>query len=264
QDWRTPISGVLTDGSASETGWTNPVLDQGHAVSAQESVAPEVNERGGRGNVTTYGNAVAPEPSRGGACNYGITGILGFAAINVSVTPGDGQGQWKGGRICGQCARVTVATERGKRSTVVRIVDQCPDDHCGIDVGGLPAAALMGTAPGRYSGVWQFIPCGGTDAVTDGPTALFVKEGSNAWWALVQVRNPPAAVQGIQWTAVDGNSAGEFAYATEAENFYAVPEAVRLSDEPIRLTLWFDFGVELHTVLAGSALAVENAEYPLQ
>ena len=261
-----PVSdtGASADTGAEAATWTTPVLDQGRPVTAQEPVAPQVDESGGRGNVTTYGNVLDPMPSEGGACNYGITSIYGFAAINVNVEPGDGQGQWNGGRICGQCARVTVATDRGELSAVVRIVDKCPDDHCGIDLGGGPAATVMGTAPGRYSGVWQFIPCDGLQGVSDGPPSLFVKEGSNAWWALVQVRNPPAAVLGIRWEAADGSASGEFAYATEAENYYAVPEEVRANDAPILLTVSFDFGIEIQTQVTGSSLTVENALYPLQ
>ena len=40
-----------------------------------------------------------------------------------------------------------VTSDGAVRTTAVRIVDKCPDDHCGIDLGGAPAAVIMGAAP---------------------------------------------------------------------------------------------------------------------
>jgi hypothetical protein len=247
-----------------EPAWTTPVLDPSLPVTAQELAPPVVDDRGGSGNVTTYGSVLEPAPSEGGACGYGTTQIYAYAAINVNVQPGDGQGQWNGGHICGQCARVAVATASGERSTVLRILDKCPDDNCGIDLGGEPAAALMGVDAGRYSGVWQFIPCTGLEGVSDGPPSIFVKEGSNEWWALIQVRNPPAALLSIRWERLDASASGELPYAIEAENFYSVPEELRSSDAAVRLILTFDFGIELQTEIAGSDLTLENAVYALE
>jgi hypothetical protein len=225
-------------------------------------VIPTVDDNGGTGNVTTYGNVTDPQPSSGGACNFGVTEIYNFAAINVNVEPGDGLGHWNGGRICGQCARVTAQTADGDKSTVVRIVDKCPDGFCGIDLGGLPAQTLMGTQPGRYDGTWEFVPCDGYEGVSDGVPSLYVKDGSNPWWALVQVRNPPAAVLSILWQAPAGSS-GEFSFATEAENFYTVPTEVRESTETIALTIQFDFDITLTLDIVGTALTLENALYAL-
>jgi hypothetical protein len=54
---------------------------------------PVVDPDGGLGNITMY----TTEASSGGACNYGATGVMYFAAVNVNVTPGDGRGHWQGG-----------------------------------------------------------------------------------------------------------------------------------------------------------------------
>jgi len=227
---------------------------------AQTPNDPVVDENGGTGNVTTYGSVTDPAPSRGGACNYGDTRIFDFAAINANVHAGDGLGQWNGGRICGQCAEVTVQTAEGDKSTVVRIVDKCPDEYCGIDLGGLPAQTLMGDRPGRYAGHWEFIPCSDHPNVSDGQPAIFVKEGSNPWWSAIQVRNPPAAVLSITWDTPSGLS-GELAYATEAENYYSVPEELRTSKETVTLTFRFDFGIALTRGIVGSDLSVENSTH---
>ncbi len=229
---------------------------------AQPPTDPVVDGNSATGNVTTYGSVSDPAPSQGGACNYGATDIYNFAAINVSISAGDERGQWDGGRICGQCARVVVSTREGEKSTVIRITDKCPDEYCGIDLGGLPAQTLMGTQPGRYDGAWELIPCDGADRVSDGPPSLFVKDGSNPWWALVQVRNPPAAVRSIAWSLPSGES-GTFAYATEAENFYTVPEVVRTTSETVSLTIACDFNITLTAALTGSSLAVADALYEI-
>lgn len=247
-------SGIKT---ASDAG----TQTSGEGFNNRQPVVPQISEQGGSGNVTTYGNVINPEPSRGGACNYGETEILNFAAIHVNLNSGDGLGQWNGGRICGQCAEVRVETANGPKMTTVRIVDKCPDAFCGIDLGGAPARATMGTSPGRYDGTWQFIPCPADPAVSDGPPALFVKEGSNPWWAIIQVRNPPAAVVSISWQSSSGS--GTFTYATEAENFYTVPESVRNTAETVTLTITYDFGIQ-HTIgIVGQLLTVESAVYKI-
>jgi hypothetical protein len=52
---------------------------------------PEVDQQSGAGDVTMYSTA----PSVGGACNYGVTTVMYYAAINVNVQPGDGLGSLK-------------------------------------------------------------------------------------------------------------------------------------------------------------------------
>jgi len=196
---------------------------------------PVLSDTGGAGDVTTYGGVGNAAPSAGGACNYGATGITHYAAIQVNQLPGDGLGQWDGGRICGQCVEIRARTPDGWRTTHARIVDKCPDGHCGIDLGGAPATDLMSSQAGRYSGSWRFVPCEGLSGVFDGPRSLWVKEGSSAWWSLVQVRNPPSAVSGISVRLSDGGWI-PLAWATEAENFLKVP-ASAFSDTDATLTI---------------------------
>lgn len=226
------------------------------------AVPPVIGVSRSIGNVTTYGSVSDPMPSRGGACNYGETGVAGFAAIDVNMLPGDAKGQWQGGKICGQCAKVEARTLEGVKSTVVRIMDKCPDANCGIDLGGEPAKTLMGTQPGRYSGSWEWVSCEGQAGVSDGAPALFVKEGSNPYWSLVQVRNPPGAVLSIAWSSAGGR--GVFAYATEAENFFKAPQETLDSKEPVTLSITFTFGGPLRVTLTGGELAAAGSSYPLK
>ncbi|HXP89366.1 MAG TPA: expansin-like protein [Fibrobacteria bacterium] len=183
---------------------------------------PLLSDTGGIGDVTTYGGVGNANPSSGGACNYGITGIANYAAIQVSQAPGDLLGQWNGGRMCGQCARIRAWTSTGWHATVARIVDKCPDDRCGIDLGGSPATDIMGALPGRYSGDWTFVPCTSLSGVSDGPRTLWVKEGASAYWSLIQVRDPPSAVDSMRMR-FPGGTWSTLSWATEAENFFTVP-----------------------------------------
>lgn len=201
-------------------------------------VDPVLDEAGGRGNVTSLGSVTSPAPSTGGACNYGATSLFYFAAINVDVQAGDARGHWQAGRICGQCAAVRVKTEEGWKETFVRVVDKCSDPHCGIALSGAAAKAVMGARTGRYDGSWRFVSCTGHPETSDGPPTIHVKEGSSTAWALVQLRNATQAVSSITWQSSDGKSSGAFAYASEAENYFSVPEAVRGSDK-VRLTVHY-------------------------
>lgn len=193
---------------------------------ASGPTVPVLSDSGGWGDVTTYGGVGNSAPSSGGACNYGSTGIVRYAAIQVDSLPGDGRGQWQGGAVCGQCVEIRARTDSGWKTTWARIVDKCPDAHCGIDLGGLPATDLMGAQAGRYSGGWRFVSCAGLDGVADGAPSLHVKDGSSQWWSRVQVRNPDAAVRILRMRPAAGGAWDTLARAVEAENFLVVPDSV--------------------------------------
>jgi hypothetical protein len=227
---------------------------------------PVLNDTGGFGDVTTYGSLADPAPSRGGACNYGSTEILRFAAIQVSLLPGDLRGQWQDGRICGRCAEVRARTPDGWKTTVVRIMDKCPDANCGIDLGGLPAQDLMGARPGRYSGEWRWVSCAGHEGVSDGPPSLFVKEGGNAYWSLVQVRNAEAGVLGVRLRLASSGAGSwtDLPWATEAENFFKVPTAILQDAREYDMEILLSTGRGYGAVLKGADLAAEKSSLALE
>lgn len=221
---------------------------------------PQVGTRGGSGNITMYTTL----PSSGGACNYGTTGIAYFAAVNVNIEPGDGKGQWQGGRICGQCAEISAYTSRGNPSVVVRIMDRCADAACGMDLGGLAPAAIMLDGFGRYDGAWRFVSCAGHPEVSDGSPTLYVGAGSNAWWSRVQVRNPPWAVADVTWRASDG-ATGVFPYAADPENSFEVPAAVlQSSATAVVVTVHYGDGTTAAVEVAPGQLAAPETGYPLE
>lgn len=221
---------------------------------------PTLGPDSGQGNITMY----TTEASNGGACNYGATKVMYFVAVNVNVAPGDGQGQWQGGRNCGQCVEVTALTTQGPQSVVVRIMDKCPDGYCGMDLGGAAAGAVMRDGFGRYDGSWRFVSCAGHPEVSDGPTTLSVGPGVNAYWSRVQVRNPPGAVTSITWRDSQGTS-GAFPYASDPENTFEVPQSVLQSTATtITITARFSDGGSQTVDVAPAQLATENGLYTMK
>jgi expansin (peptidoglycan-binding protein) len=210
------------------------------------------------GDITTYGGTDTTLVSSGGACNYGLTGIRHYAAIQVNELPGDLRGQWNGGKACGQGVRVRARTDSGWKETYVRVMDKCPDGNCGIDLGGAPAFALMGTRAGRYSGEWSFVSCQGHPELFDGPPRIWVKDGSGADWSLVQVRDPLSAVLSLGYRKVQSpdTSWSDMAWATEAENFFKVPVDVLQDTSIYQFHADYSDGSSQSATARGTALAV--------
>ena len=220
---------------------------------------PELTENGGKGSVTTYGSIVAKETSLGGACNYGQTNIQYYAAIHVNVSPGDDKGPWKGGAACGGCVRVKAKTPDGWKRVTVRITDRCPDANCGVDLGGAPAADIMGDRVGRYYGEWEFVSCEGVSGVWGDSTSLWVKEGASTFWSIVQVRNPKDMVKSITIYGVDTNDFYELEMVVGTENFWTVPQGVLQTDNRYRVVVKYRTGNDDEWRIKGSELAEPEA-----
>jgi expansin (peptidoglycan-binding protein) len=204
------------------------------ACNAATPTSPVPLDNGALGNVTMY----ATSASRGGACLYGETGVMYYAAMSVNVEPGDALGQWQEGRICGQCAKVVAVTSQGLTEVVVRIMDKCPDGDCGIDLGGSAPDVIMLDGYGRYDGAWEFVSCAGHSELFDGETSLYVKDGSNAYWSAVQVRNPPMSVTAMHWHNQTAGTSGSLEYSSpQIENYYFVPVEVLQANATIELTV---------------------------
>lgn len=255
--------------SAAGTAPIEIVLDTAGALGAcdnAEHTFPAIEADRGFGAVTTYGGVDTTGVSVGGACNYGATRIRQYAAIQVNRLPGDGAGQWNGGRICGQGVRVHALTPSGWKDVVVRVVDKCPDAYCGIDLGGAPAAALMGVQAGRYPGWWEFVSAKGLPGLSDGEPRLWIKEGASAYWSLVQVRDPWTAVAAILWRpagGVDGNWQS-MPWATEADNFFKVPRELLALGDSVEIRVRYADSTGQSAKVAAGDFAREAAEIPLE
>lgn len=255
-------SKVITSSSASATEDTTGICDS--MCDSFTAASPIVDENGGTGSVTTYGSIGDPETSQGGACNYGETGIQYYAAIHVNIEPGDNLGPWQGGKACGGCVAVRAKTNDGWKSTVVRITDKCPDPNCGVDLGGAPARDLMGIQAGRYEGEWEFISCEGHPEVFGDSTSIFVKEGSNAYWSVIQVRNPLDAVtQMVLYRAAD-SSLTELEWATEAENYFSVPANILQDSSEYEIRVSYRFSEGEIWKLKGTDLNKPEVSYRLE
>jgi hypothetical protein len=242
-----------------DAGTSLPDACPGNCTAATPAY-PEVQATSGQGNVTMYDTT----PSSGGACNYGTTSVAYYAAMSVNVQPGDGKAQWRNGRICGQCVEVTALTSQGPQSVIVRIMDKCPDGYCGVDLGGLAPAAIMLDGFGRYDGAWRFVSCAGHPEVSDGPPSLFVFAGSNPFWSRLQVRNPPSAVDSIDWQDATGTARGSFPYAADPENAFEVPADVLQSGAAwLQITVRYRDGNAATVQVAPAQLAAPSTSYPL-
>lgn len=229
---------------------------------AATPVAPTVSGTGGEGNVTMYSTSA----SNGGACGYGSTNIQSYAAIHANVAAGDGQGPWQHGKVCGQCAEVTVLTSQGLKTTTVRIVDKCPDNHCGIDLGGTAPSAVMADGFGRYAGQWRFVSCSGQAGVSDGAPTLNVKDGSNPWWSRVRVHNPATGVASIDYKDTASSAQGSFAFdTTNVENAYEVPVGAVLQSSAAQFLVTVNYidGTKATVQLSPAQLGTASASYPL-
>lgn len=226
---------------------------------------PVYTEKGGIGDVTTYGSVSDPEYSQGGACNYGSTKIRYYAAINVNQLPGDKKGQWQDGQICGRCAKVRIRTTTGEeRISFVRIMDKCADDNCGIDLGGAPAGEIMKNQVGRYAGDWEWVNCDGIEGAYDGSPSLYVKAGSNEWWSLVQARNGPGSISQMRIKKVGTAEWQVIEWATEAENFLRIPVEILQDSGEWEIEVDWNTGSKSTIRIVGNKLSVADAEYNFQ
>ena len=251
----------MSSESAPESSSDEDDGDDGKCTACDSYTAadPELTENGGKGSVTTYGSITAKETSLGGACNYGQTNIQYYAAIHVNVSPGDDLGPWNGGAACGGCVRVKAKTSDGWKKVTVRITDRCPDADCGVDLGGAPAADIMGNQVGRYYGEWEFVSCEGVDGVWGDSTSIWVKEGASEFWSIIQVRNPKDMVKSIAIYGVDTHDFYELEMVVGTENFWTVPEAVLKTDNRYRVVVKYRTGTDDEWKIKGSDLAVPEA-----
>lgn len=260
----TPESSSSETEPASSSSETAPASsssgDDGKCTDCDSYTAadPELTENGGKGSVTTYGSITAKETSLGGACNYGQTNIRYYAAIHVNVSPGDDKGPWDGGAACGGCVHVKARTPEGWKEVTVRITDRCPDANCGVDLGGAPAADIMGDRVGRYSGEWEFVSCEGVDGVWGDSTSLWVKEGASEFWSIIQVRNPKDMVKSITILG-EGGESRELEMVVGTENFWTVPQAVLQTESRYRVVVKYRTGTDDEWKIKGSDLAVPEA-----
>jgi expansin (peptidoglycan-binding protein) len=108
--------------------------------------------------------------------------------------------EYSNAAYCGAYVHVTGA----KGSSVVRIVDLCPECKAGhLDLSYQAFALIDDPIKGRVPITWRIV-----SPDIPGPIAYHFKDGSNQWWTAVQIRNhrnPIAKFEywnGSQWITV--------------------------------------------------------------
>lgn len=118
----------------------------------------------------------------GGNCSFAPSADLLVTAVAAP--------DWAGSAECGRCLEVWGPEAR----IVVRVVDQCPECPAGhLDLSAeafdLIAEPIQGVVPIAF----RSVPC-----PVVGNVVIHQKDGVNAWWFAVQIRNHRFAVAGVE------------------------------------------------------------------
>jgi expansin (peptidoglycan-binding protein) len=167
-----------------------PSMPAGDAGGAQEGGVLRSSDASARplgearDGIATYYDATGA-----GNCSFDPSpGDLMVAAMNAP--------EWNNSAVCGACAEVT-----GPSGTVtVRIVDRCPECAAGhLDLSREAFERIAPLASGRVSTRWRFVEC-----APRGPISLKWKDGTNQWWAALQVRDHRLPIERVEVQATGG------------------------------------------------------------
>jgi expansin (peptidoglycan-binding protein) len=126
---------------------------------------------------------------------------------------------------CGACVNVTGPSG----SVTVRIVDQCPGcAHGDLDLSREAFEKIAPLAAGRVAITWQEVACDVT-----GPIRYQFKDGSNAYWTAIQLRNhryPIAKVEAQTQGAYATISRVDYNYFVETAGLGPGPYTLRVTD----------------------------------
>jgi expansin len=147
-------------------------------------------------DVVDEGGGEVGTPCEGAAMHSGEATYYDFADgsgnCGFPATPNDlmvgamNHVDYAGSAVCGACVRI----DGPNGSVDVRIVDQCPECPEGnIDLSPDAFAKIAALEAGRVPIAWQYIECN-----VDGPIVYHFKDGSNAYWTAVQLRNHRNAI----------------------------------------------------------------------
>jgi len=172
-----------------------------------------------RGDVGPFaGEGTYYDADGTGNCSFEATGDRMVAAINGPDYAGAG---W-----CGGCVAVT-----GPAGTVtVRIVDQCPGCARGdLDLSREAFEQIAPLSAGRVAISWQPVACDVT-----GPIAYHFKDGSNAFWTAIQIRNHRYPIATLEVRDAAGAYAAigrvDYNYFVDTSGLGSGPYALRVTD----------------------------------
>lgn len=166
----------------------------------------------GAGEATYY------DADGSGNCSFDASSDLMVAAINGV--------DYDNAKWCGACLAVT-----GPAGEVtVRVVDQCPGCAKGdLDLSREAFAKIAPLSAGRVDITWRPVAC-----PVQGPVAYQFKDGSNAFWTAIQIRNHRYPIASVEvrddagtFQAVDRLS---YNYFVDASGLGDGPYLVRVTD----------------------------------
>ncbi len=126
---------------------------------------------------------------------------------------------------CGACLEVT-----GPMSTVtVRVVDQCPGcAHGDLDLSREAFEQIAPLSAGRVPITWHEVACN-----VSGPIEYHFKDGANAYWTAIQIRNhryPIASVEAMAASGWQDIPRLSYNYFVEDAGLGPGPYALRVTD----------------------------------
>ncbi|HEY5950410.1 MAG TPA: expansin EXLX1 family cellulose-binding protein [Kofleriaceae bacterium] len=153
-----------------------------------------------------------------GNCSFDATpNDLLVAAMNAA--------DYNNAAWCGACLEVSGPT--GK--VVVRVVDQCPGcAHGDLDLSPEAFAMLSPLSAGRVPITWHEVACNVT-----GPIAYHFKDGANAYWTAIQIRNhryPIATVEAMDGSGWRDIPRVSYNYFVEESGLGSGPYTLRVTD----------------------------------
>ena len=153
-----------------------------------------------------------------GSCGFDASpGDLLVAAMNAA--------DYSTAAWCGACLAVT--GPRG--SVVVRVVDQCPEcKHGDLDLSPQAFQLLSPLAAGRVPISWHEVACD-----VKGPIAYRFKDGANAYWTAIQLRNhryPIAKLEAMRGSAYVTIPRLDYNYFVQASGLGPGPYRLRVTD----------------------------------
>jgi expansin (peptidoglycan-binding protein) len=153
-----------------------------------------------------------------GACSFDASpDDLMVAAMNA---PDFDNAAW-----CGACLEVT-----GPMGVVtVRVVDECPGcAHGDLDLSPQAFQMISPLSAGRVSIMWHEVACNVT-----GPIAYHFKDGANAYWTAIQIRNhryPIAKVEAMAGSAYQDIPRVDYNFFVDSSGLGPGPYALRVTD----------------------------------
>ena len=170
----------------------------------------------------------APAAATGEGTYYAAdgTGSCSFEASSDHMVAALNAADYDHAAWCGACLAVT-----GPMGTImVRVVDQCPGcAHGDLDLSKEAFAAIAPLSAGRVPITWELAECD-----VQGPISYQFKDGSNAYWTAIQIRNhryPIAKVEAKDATgAYKAIDRVDYNYFVATSGLGPGPYALRVTD----------------------------------